>query len=276
MLVSNPSAIPGVLKTLLDNAGKQALTEPDKIGQLFDKLPKPGDPSSVSPLDALKQFWPPDWWSLLVFVLVEIQEKIGDPELWVGIQQPPGWARMITLNYSPGATVNQPPPAPVLTLGLALGDSQQGTLNQGIWINLGDHVDQKQLGSDPVQLTLSGQGNGSWHYEFGGALPALLPAGATDSWVDLKANWNPGWNAGGANSIFDVSAGALLVEVRLAAAAPHYAITVGFGPLSGSLNPAAALGPLAQGLVQLAPTQIHYYPQVVLKQDSAPAFTLGS
>jgi hypothetical protein len=278
MGVSDPGALLDSVRTLLDRLGTQALGDHDKIGQLLDKLPKPGDLPPVSPLDALKPFRPPDWWSLLVFVLVEIQDKIGDPEIWVGVQQPPGWARMITLNYSPNAVAQQPPPPAVLTVGLALGDSQQGTLNQGIWINLADKID-KQPGSGTVQLTLSGQGSGSWQYSFGGGPSPLMPTGAANSSVQATIAWRP-WALPDI-PLIRLSDGSppdrppLTASVTLKGSAPVYQIDLGVGPVSAGLDLGnSVLATLASSMLQVTP--VHYSPRVELIQNQPPMFTLGS
>jgi hypothetical protein len=272
MAVSDPGALLDSVRTLLDRLGTQALGNPDKIGQLLDKLPKPGDSPPVSPLDALKPFRPPDWWSLLVFVLVEIQDKIGDPELWVGVQQPPGWARMITLNYSPNAVAHQPPPPAVLSIGLALGDSQQGTLSQGIWINLADTID-KQTAPGTLQLTLAGHGSGSWQYSFGGGASPLIPTGAANSSVQATITWRP-WTLPDI-PLIRLSDGPLTASVTLAGSAPVYQVDLGVGPLSAGLDLGnSVLATLASSMLHITP--VNYSPRVELIQNQPPMFSLGS
>ena len=45
-------------------------------------------------------FRPPDWFSLLVFMLLRIRDLLDDPRLTIGYRHPGGWSRMVTLNYS--------------------------------------------------------------------------------------------------------------------------------------------------------------------------------
>jgi hypothetical protein len=271
MVVENPAALPTALKKLLDNAGQQALSEPTKIGQLFDQFPKPGDPPPTNPLTTLPAFQPVQWWSLLVFMLVKIQDGIGDPELWVAVQQAPQWARMVTLNYSPGAKQNSPPPPPVLTVGLALGDSQNGTLKQGIWINLVDDIDN-QSGSTPLGLTLSGHGSGSWSYEFSGELSP--PTGAADSWVQATLEWAPDWPLPAIPLVNLTTPGPVTAGVKLAST-PLYQVDLGIRSLGAELKLGnSVLATLASSVLHVDPIQ--YSPRVELVKDHPPTFTLGS
>ena len=276
---NDPGSLGPALGQLLTTAGNQALQAPEELRKVFDQIQKIDDQARQLPTDvveALKKepFKPPDWWSLLIFVMAQVQDAIGDPRLWLGAQQPEGWSRMLTLNYSPDL---QAPP--VLTVGLAVTDSDPPSLIRGIWINLSKQFDQVPLSkTGGLKLTLSGSGTGVWQYVFGTGpgtgLTPLVPAGLQDSWVDLQAVWDPGWKAGGADGIFAVSAGAVLAEVKLAGTDPYYSVTVGLGPLAGSVSPGSALGALASA-VQIEPFGVSYNPKLVLAQGHSPAFTLG-
>jgi hypothetical protein len=270
---SNPLALPASLHSLLEQLGQAALGAPDNFGQLLDQLPKPGDVQPDNPLDALKQF-KRDWWSLLVFLLVEIQDRIGDPRVWVAAQQPDGWARMVTLNYSPDAVAKQPPPPPVLTVGLAVrGPNDKTDWKQGVWVNVAkSFADTQQLGSDSVTLNLSGTGPGSWSYTFGGGPSPLLPDGSADT-VRALVTWNP-WGKGLSLPLISLTPGPVTADLTLHAASPMYAFTFGLGPLSAGLQKQGGpLGTLMSQVLEVSP--VEYHPQVALTDGQSPEFSLG-
>src|SRR5262245_40220835 len=112
----DPASLSNFLHQVLEHAGAPQPAGPaGPLSDLFDGLK---DPQPL-PDDTLLQgtpYRPPDWWSLLIFVMSWLQQEIGDQHLWLGYQPAredtghpeASWARMLTLNYSPSTAALVP------------------------------------------------------------------------------------------------------------------------------------------------------------------------
>jgi hypothetical protein len=278
--VDDPLSLAPALGKFLGFAGSQAEQKAKQLSPLLDELEKLqplGDSPVPLPDDlitALRQLvTPPDWWSLLVFTSVLICDKLRDPHIWLGAHKPPGWSRMITLNYSPTAPTGQasPTPPPAVSVGLAVTDP--GT--HGIRIDLRDGAPPVTLRGGGLTLELSGSGAAAWQYDFGGTVTPVPPTAAPPAaQLTATATWDPGWQK--TTTLFNGSLGQLQAGLTLATGASAYSAAIALGPMGARLTPAAELGGLASALLQLSDIEVAYRPQLVVAQNQPPSFSLGS
>ncbi len=281
MVTATPSTVGDVLRTLLDQAIREAGEQPGHLNDLFqqmgrdadtivDKVEKlPGDA-----LDALHKppFQPPDWWSLLVFLMVRIVDLLGDDHLSLGYRHPDGWSRMLTLTYSEDPL--NPDDSAAATVGVAVTDPD---VTHGIWLQvLKDFTFSKATSSLALQITANGQAD--WKYTFGAAMTPPGPQANVD--IDIRwTPWNPDLHPAGGAFGFDV--GPIHLHLSLTSPqGPLYTVTLGLGTdnapgVEASLDVGQALGPALRSFVNIAPIDESYSPQLVLTQGAGPQFSLG-
>ncbi|MBD0020564.1 hypothetical protein GII33_06135 [Gordonia pseudamarae] len=176
----NPDNLQTAFAQLLDAATKAGADGSRQLTDLFDQVGTLTDDVRDLPDTAkerLKQITDnPDWWSLLVFLLVRIAELDHD-HMRVGARKPPGWVRTLTLTYTPEG------PAPAATLGLAIvGDESDPTLKRGLLLDITQALDVSIPQQDSMfGLTLKADGTCGWVFEFGS--PPTPPDG--DVSVDI-------------------------------------------------------------------------------------------
>lgn len=280
MDASDPQSLVSSLASMLNYAVTQAQQDPQSALQnVFEGLPALSDQPSQLPdgvLNTLRQNCdPPDWWSLLVSVMLKIEQPLA-PSVWIGAAQPAGWSKMLTLNYSPDAQWGAPPTPPVLSIGLAVTDGGSG-LSQGVWVKVAKPFTH-DISYPPAQqlaATLSGSGTGTWTWEYPFDQPpaAVTPADAS---ATVTLAWSPGWS-GAQTPVFDVSLGAMTASIQLGSAASMYHAQLGLGPLGATFTPKGALGDgLLSQIAKLGDVSVHYSPSLVIEQGFAPAFSLGN
>ncbi|MGO9033202.1 hypothetical protein [Mycobacterium sp.] len=279
MDASDPQSLASSLASMLNYAVTQAQQDPNSVLQdLFNGLPALSGQSSQLPDDVVDSLRgkcdPLDWWSLLVFVMLRIEQPLR-PSVWVGAAQPDGWAKMLTLNYSPDAQWGAPPTPPVLTVGLAVTDSGPG-LSQGVWVNVAKPFthDISYPPSLRLAATLSGKGTGTWTWEYPFNHPpaAVAPAGVSAA---VSVSWAPGWS-GQQTPVYDLSLGGLSASLQLGSSDPNYRLQAGLGPFGGTLTPQGVLGDGLASLAKLGDISVHYNPSLVIQQGVPPSFSLGS
>jgi hypothetical protein len=281
MDASDPQSLASAVAAMLGYAAEQAQqASNDALHNVFDQfadLPNQAQQLPGDVLDTLRSACdPPDWWSLLVFVMVKLNDILQSPKIWIGAAQPSGWSRMLTLNYSPDAESD----APALTVGLAVTDSG---CKHGIWINLSKDFDPDTINAQApygLSLTLSGTGTSSWNYPFDGQAPSVNLPGVSAS-AEASISYSPPWsgisNPIPNNPVFDLSLGNISADVLLASSNPLYHLEASIGPLGGTLTPQGALGSgLAAQLLTLSAVEVSYNPTLVVEQGKPPVLTLGT
>jgi hypothetical protein len=281
MVTATPTTIGTVLQKLLDQAIREAGEQPGHLSDFFQQIGRDAgtivDEVKKIPgeaLDALRSppFRPPDWWSLLVFLMVRIVDLIGDPHLSLGYRHPEGWSRMLTLTYAEDA--DDPDNTAAGTVGVAVTDPG---VTHGIWLQvLKDFTFAKSVAGLQIQITANG--NADWKYIFGAA---MTPPGPV-AHVEIDVRWTP-WNpdlhpAGGA---FGFDVGPIHLHLTLSSpGGPLYAVTLGLGVdgqpgVEASLDVERALGPALGSFVDISPLDESYSPQLILTQGASPQFSLG-
>jgi len=282
MVTATPTNIGEVLRQILDEAMKQAAQQPEHLSDVIKQVEQDANkivdnaeriPQQI--LDELQQppFRPPDWWSLMVFLLLRIRDLLNDPRLTVGYRHPAGWSRMVTLNYSEDSA--NPDTTIIATVGLAITDPGA---TQGVWLQVIKDF-QFSLGSGPLHVDMKASGRADWQYVVGAAM--TKPAQQAQASIDIQ--WTP-WSAGlhPAAGALDFQLGAIHLSVALSAAPtdPLYRVTVGLGSDSASGVTAGVdahkfLGDALSSFINIAPVDESYSPQLVLTQGGSPQFTLG-
>jgi hypothetical protein len=278
MVNASPDTVGTVLDQLIAEVSALAADKADQVRQTLDDAGRKAtdvvNDAEKLPDEVVQKIKdlvdPPDWWSLLLVILVEISKL--DPHLSVGTMRPEGWSRMVTLTY-----VTDPPDEKTFTLGLAITDRD---LKHGIALKASAPM-TVDFGSD-LRLRVAADAKTDWTWEFGGA---VTPPGA-DGKLDVDLSWRPPLPeldepAGG------FSVGPLHLHATLAKRPPLplYTVALGLGvaaepgrpPLPGvsaKLHPGQALGALAT-FVQITDLEETYSPEVRLAQGQAPQFTLG-
>jgi len=247
------------LGSILENAIQQAGQVPGKVGKLQD--------------DAVRQIKElikdPDWWSILVFALIQLKE-IDEDHLSIGALGIDGWSRMVTLTYTADENTR-------FTLGLAVTDAGK---KKGILLDASAAIDLAFGGGDRPRIAISSTGVGRWMYEFGGVLE---PPG-TDDVIALEVDvlWKVVPEIP-ATAGFVFAVGALHLHAKLAKnqTDPLYTLVLGWGDkdnvgLGLHVNAADALGPTLSQFITIADPNQAYSPQVTLAAGQSPRFTLGT
>lgn len=272
MPTATPDTIGDVVGQIIQEAARQAADQPAKLQDLFDQVEQQAgqiaDQVAAMPaalLQKLKDLLdPPDWWSLLVLVLVKLSEL--DARLSVGTMKPAGWSRMVTLTFTQA-------PGRALTAGLALTDP--GTTH-GFLLKADADIDSGALEVGPLALSIKTTGAASWTMAFGG--PVAKPAEQATINVDLS--WDPGIAVGDDRA--GVTLGALRATVALSSVTgtPLYAVALGLGDENAKPGAEAmvdlgkVLGVLGT-IVHIQKIDESYSPKLTLTQGAGPQFTLG-
>lgn len=244
------------LRDILDNAAQQAGQAPDEVKKLTD--------DAVQQIKSLVD--PPDWWSILVFALIELR-RIDPDHLSIGTLDIDGWSRMVTLTYTVDAATR-------FTLGLAITDPDK---KKGILLDASTRLDKSFGSGDDLRIAFSSTGAGRWRYPIGGAVE--LPD--TDAVLHVDVAWKAVPDIP-AVAGFEFTVGALHLHAKLAKNPPDplYVLSLGWGDsdnagLGFHLRTEEALGPVLSKFITIADPSQAYAPQVTLTAGQSPQFTLG-
>jgi hypothetical protein len=280
MVTATPSNVGEVVRQLLNEALAQAAEQPQHLSDLFDQVENDANkivdeakqiPDEIARKLNDRPFHPPDWWSLLVFLVVKVHDLIGDPRLTVGYRHPGGWSRMLTLNYysedpaNPGATI-------LATVGVAVTDPD---VTHGIWLQVVKDFDLN-LGTGTLHVAMSAKGRADWQYVLGAAM--TKPGQQAAATIDIQ--WTP-WDADVKSGVFTFTLGPIHLRLALSSPAdPLYSVTIGLGTegasgIEATVNASQALGDALSSFIDIAPIDESYSPQLVLIQGASPQFSLG-
>jgi hypothetical protein len=269
---ATPDTLAESLAQFVTAAAEQAANEPGRIADVLDAaLAQAGQDVARLPDELLQQLRdavdPPDWFSLLVFVLLALS-KLDEEHLSVSaLAAADGWSRAVALTYHTSDDAD----APSATVALALTDP--GTTHGVIFRVTG--LVQATVRKDKVSLSLNGQGTGEWRIPFGGGVRAPQTAAtlrATVAYGPVVAL--------DANAKVGVGIGSARITVALSNEAPVWHVDAAIGDEQGAAGVEAradfadALGPLA-GVLQIQPVDERYSPSLSMGAGAAPAFTLG-
>jgi len=245
------------LGNILENAIQQAGQVPDQVTKLTD--------DTVEQIKHLVD--PPDWWSILVFALIQLKE-IDNDHLSIGALDIDRWSRMVTLTYTVDENTR-------FTLGLAITDAGK---KRGILLDASAALDLTFGGGNGPRIVISSNGAGRWKYEFGG----VLDPPDTDGVIDVDVLWKVVPEVP-ATTGFAFTVGALHLHAKLAKnqTDPLYTLVLGWGDkdnvgLGLHVTAADALGPTLSQFITIADPNQAYSPQVVLAAGQSPRFTLGT
>jgi hypothetical protein len=273
MVTATPETLGHVLGQVIQSAADAAAAAPDALTQVFDQagqtIGRTVEEAEQLPADALAALErlvdPPDWASLLVFVLLKVRDL--DPDhLSVGSMQPDGWSRAVALTY----TVD---PARSVTIGFALTDPAPARHGIVLQATAGLTIAPTPLG--PLTFSVSSQGDASWRLGFsGGVEPPAEQASIT-----AQLSWDPGIHAGNATAGLDVGLLRLAAHLSTLPGTPLYTLRIAFGDgaapgLEAKVDLGQLLGALG-AIVHLAPLDQSYSPELVLTQGAGPQFSLG-
>ena len=273
MVTATPDTVGQVLEQVVRSAADAAAGAPQGLEDVFAQAGRTlGDTVEEAqrlPADALHSLQqlvdPPDWASLIVFVLLRIQAL--DPDhLSVGAMQPAGWSRTLTLTYTLEAGTS-------VTIGFAMTDPG---LTHGIVLQASDGLALPATAVGPLTLAVTSAGDASWRLAFGSGLQAP----AQQASVDATLTWDPGIHVGDDVAGLDLGALRLGAVLSTRPGEPLYALTLGLGDPAGAPGAKARvdlselLGALG-AVVHVAAVDQSYSPRVVLTQGSGPQFTLG-
>jgi hypothetical protein len=278
MVTATPTTVGDVARTLLDQAITEAAQQPTELANLFQQLGKDATtivdqveqlPGDVLPTLQSPPFSPPDWWSLLVFLMARLVASAHDPHLSLGYRHPAGWSRMLTLTYSADLDGSV-----AATVGVAIADPG---VTHGIWLQvLEDFTFTTAIGALSLHVTGSGQADFTYSP---GATTALPDRNGS---IDIDLSWAP-WNsdldlAGGG---FTFTMGPLHLHLTLTTPAnPLYTMSLGLGAVTtpgvaATLDVGKALGSTLASFITISPIDESYSPQLILTQGGAPRFSLG-
>lgn len=271
MATASPDTLGTVLSQIVQEATDQGAAQAAQLRQILDEAGHTFDEAlnkvEKLPDDAIQRikdlYEHPDWWSLLVFVLVQVSKL--DDHMSVGTTRPEGWSRAVTVTYTVGDSQE-------LTLGLALTDPD---VKHGILVTATAPLTVGPIGN-ALTLRVDAKSACNWTWEFGGTPESPDPECA----VEIDLAWQPPMpvlssDAGG------ISVGPLHLNVKLTKGRPDplYAITLGLGTsaqpgVEAQLHAGEALGALAR-FVQISELDERYSPSVMLKTGQSPQYTLG-
>lgn len=272
MVNASPDTIGTVLDQIISEVSALAADKGDQVRKVLDdadhRVGEVVNDAKKLPDDVVQKIKdlcnPPDWWSLLLVILVEISKL--DPHLSVGTMSPNGWSRMVTVTYTTDG-----PEVKSFTVGLAITDPG---LRHGIALKASAPM-SFEFGSG-LRLKIAAEDHADWTWEFGGSVEAP----GADAKLDVDLSWRPplpslSEPAGG------FSVGPLHLHAVLAKRPPEplYTLTLGLGVAAdpgvrAELHVGEALGALAS-VVHVADLNETYSPQVQLAQGQSPQFTLG-
>ena len=198
MVTASPTSVGDVLSALLDQAMSEAAQQPNGFNQVFQQVGQ--DAATIveqvrqlptGAMDAVRdQFVPPQWWSLLVFLMLRIVEDSGDKHLSLGYRHPDGWSRMPTLTYSEDPSDLDGTAA--ATVGVAVTDPG---VTHGIWLQVLKDFSYRTSTTE-FDLQVTAHGSADWTYTPGTEMTP--PAQQADVDVDIRwTPWNPQLNKSG-------------------------------------------------------------------------------
>lgn len=277
MPIATPETLESVFSRLQDEATSLTDEQAQKLDDVFALIEDLADAAQDLPQaarDALDKITDnPDWWSLLVFIMVQIS-KLDDAHLKVGAMQPDGWGRMVTLTYKADGLV------PTATLGLALVkdlDADGNNLLRGFMLNIHSVV-AYATPANTYGVSIDADGVASWEFPFSGSVKPPAHAsriGAAIFWdpPDLQSEPGP----------IGITTGRAQARVTLdSTAAERYSLSVGLGDpttaaaagvrIRASLD--EQLGVLAQ-VISIAGIDEQYSPTYTRSSTAAGTFDLN-
>lgn len=275
MPIATPETLESVFSRLRDEATSLTAEQAQKLDDVFALIEDLADAAQDLPQaarDALNEITDnPDWWSLLVFIMVQIS-KLDDAHLKVGAMQPDGWGRMITLTYKADGLV------PTATLGLALVkdlDADGNDLLRGFMLKIHSAVAYATPAST-YGVSIDADGVASWEFPFGGSVNP--PAHA--SRIGAAIFWDPPDPQPGP---IGMTTGRAQARVTLdSTAAERYSLSVGLGDpttvaaagvrIRASLDD--QLGVLAQ-VISIVGIDEQYSPTYTRSSTAAGTFNLN-
>jgi hypothetical protein len=278
MVTANPTDVIEVVRQVIT----KALTEAGNSQQLKDiftqiekDVGETGDqvkPLNEIPKELTDLIDHPDWWSLLVFLVVKIKDLLGDNRLSIGYRHPEGWSRMLTLNYSTDATDLDGSMA--ASLGVAVTDPD---VTHGLSLQI-IKTFEVGLGSGALRVHISAGGAADWQYVLGATMPK--PDQSAHCNIDLQ--WQP-WDAGSntGSDVFEFRLGPLHLNLALYAPTdPLYTVTIGLGAdsvpgVKAAVHPAQAFGPALGSFIHVGGLDESYSPQLTVVAGGSPRFDLG-
>jgi len=273
MVTATPDTLGEVLGEIVEAAAEAAAGAPQALQEVFDQAGHTigqtvdeAEAFSEQVLESLKQLIdPPDWASLLIFILVKVRAL--DPEhLSVGSMKPEGWSRTLTLTYTlAGKSV---------TLGFAMTDPAPAKHGIILQATAGLTIPATPIG--PLTFSVASQGDASWRMAFSGGLEKP----AEQASIDAELFWDPHIGVGDATAGLSVGALRLSTVLSTEPGAPLYALSLGLG--DGAAHPGAEakvdLGKLLGALgaiVHITAIDQSYSPKLTLTQGAGPQFSLG-
>ena len=273
MVTATPDTLGEVLGEIVEAAAEAAAGAPQALQEVFDQAGHTigqtvdeAEAFSEQVLESLKQLIdPPDWASLLIFILVKVRAL--DPEhLSVGSMKPEGWSRTLTLTYTlAGKSV---------TLGFAMTDPAPAKHGIILQATAGLTIPATPIG--PLTFSVTSQGDASWRMAFSGGLEKP----AEQASIDAELFWDPHIGVGDATAGLSVGALRLSTVLSTEPGAPLYALSLGLG--DGAAHPGAEakvdLGKLLGALgaiVHITAIDQSYSPKLTLTQGAGPQFSLG-
>ena len=274
MVTATPDTIGDVLGQLVQAAADAAAAVPDRLASVFDQAGRTVadvvQEAEALPADALAKLKqlidPPDWSSLLIFILVKISE-LDPAHLSVGSMRPDGWSRVVTLTYTlePGKAV---------TIGFGMTDPAPAKHGFVLKATADLTTDNVPLG--PLNFSVTSNGMASWELPFsGGVTPPVEQAS-----IIASLFWDPKLSVG--DSTAGVSVGVLRLRAALSTlpGAPLYQLTLGLGDESArpgaeaKIDLSKLLGALG-AVVHITAVDESYSPKLTLIQGAGPQFSLG-
>jgi hypothetical protein len=276
MATATPETLGTVFSQILAEVEKQAADQSDKLTDILDQLGALVNDVTNLPGDLWRDLKDlvehPNWWSLLLFLMVKISE-IDPAHLKAGAMKPPNWSRMVTLTYTN-------PPVPAITLGLALVKDVEGGVDQkrGVLIRTAGPVPLTPLqnAASPFGVSIAASGAAEWRIPFSGSIEPPVQ----NATVDLAFTWDPPDLLAGSDG---VTTGAARVAVKLTSTPGKlYTLRLGLGdsadPLKPGLKAAVDLSPklgVLGEVVKIAKIDERYTPEYTRASDAAPAFNLN-
>jgi hypothetical protein len=286
MPTATPDNVMSVLAEFVRSAAEAsaapAAGAPDKLRQFLtehvDEAGKELEAVKELPNDVAKELRksldPPDWFSLLAIVLLELQ-KLDPEHLRVGVAHPQGWSRMLTLGYA-----REVAEAALIVIGLGITDKadDNGPVKRGIKVHANSTFPRVAFPSDETgtltfALTAPANEDVNWEWAFGSG------AKAPDGELGLKAELVltvPKLMPDKAVAGIDVGAVKLIAE--FGSGAPKYKFSLSVAParelkngIEAHLDPAALLGKVP--ILSIVGIHEGVSAQVTLAQGSSPQFT---
>lgn len=222
MAIATPETLEAVFSRLRDVATRLTEEQQQKLDDVFTQIEDLTETAKDLPRaarEALDEIADnPDWWSLLVFVMVQVG-TLDTTHLEVGAMQPVGWGRMVTLTYRADGLV------PTATLGLALvkdhgADGKE--LRRGFVLQIHSTVDYATPPST-YGVSVDADGAATWEFPFTGS---VVPPGH-GSRIVVSIFWDPPDPRPGPVGL---TTGRALASLTLdSTAAEHYSLSIGLG-----------------------------------------------